>query len=318
MLYHLEQIKKAVADRSGVIVAVTQSFEAYSKGCAQIPAVGHLAFPERNGDTHIKYGHIAGDRYFVVKVASGFQDNPQIGLPSGSGIVLVFSAETGFVKAVLADDGYLTDIRTAAAGAVVANALSPKQVEAIGIIGTGNQARLQLEYLKEVTDCREVWLYGRDTNRTIICKADMEAMGFHVTISRSPAEVAGQANLIVTTTCSKEPLLYGADIRPGTHITAMGTDAPGKNEIHTSVFAKAEVIVADSISQCVDHGDISYAVKDGTIREDQIRELGSVLLDPMQGRINDSQITIADLTGVAVQDIAVAELVMSKLGDANI
>lgn len=317
MLYNLEQIKEVTADQREVIEAVKKGFIAYSKGLAQIPPVGYLAFPEKNGNTHIKYGHMAGDQYFVIKVASGFQDNPKIGLPSGSGIVLVFSAETGFVQAVLADDGYLTSIRTAAAGAAAAEAMGPKKVEAIGILGTGNQARLQLRYVKEVTDCRTVWLYGRDPVKTAACKADMETMGFLVTVAETPAEVAAHANLIVTTTCAKEPLLYGKDIRPGTHITAMGTDAPGKNEIHTSVFEKAEVIVADSIAQCVDHGDISYAVKDGTIGEAQILELGSVLSGSSPGRTNDAEITVADLTGVAVQDIAVAELVMGKLEKAD-
>ena len=141
MLYNLEQIKEVTADQREVIEAVKKGFIAYSKGLAQIPPVGHLAFPEKNGNTHIKYGHMAGDQYFVIKVASGFQDNPKIGLPSGSGIVLVFSAETGFVQAVLADDGYLTSIRTAAAGAAAAEAMGPKKVEAIGILGG-----LSLEY----------------------------------------------------------------------------------------------------------------------------------------------------------------------------
>lgn len=317
MLYNLEQIKEVTADQREVIEAVKKGFIAYSKGLAQIPPVGHLAFPEKNGNTHIKYGHMAGDQYFVIKVASGFQDNPKIGLPSGSGIVLVFSAGN---RLCTGSPGgrRLSDVHPhGCGGRAAAEAMGPKKVEAIGILGTGNQARLQLRYLKEVTDCRTVWLYGRDPVKTAACKADMETMGFLVTVAETPAEVAAHANLIVTTTCAKEPLLYGKDIRPGTHITAMGTDAQGKNEIHTSVFEKAEVIVADSIAQCVDHGDISYAVKDGTIGEAQILELGSVLSGSSPGRTNDAEITVADLTGVAVQDIAVAELVMGKLEKAD-
>lgn len=313
MLVERNKIVQALSDQPELIHAMEDAFVAYSHGKANIPPVGCLEFPERDGVTHIKYGHMADDESFVIKIASGFQKNPELGLPSGSGIVLVLSAVTGNVQAILEDKGYITAARTAAAGAAVAKVLAPKCVRAIGILGTGNQARLQLSYLRNVTECRTVWLWGRSEQRAKQCRGDIEEMGFSVSMAKDPAQVAQHCNLIVTATNARNPFLYAQDIQPGTHITALGTDAPGKNEIHTSVFAKADVIAADSISQCVDHGDSSFAVKEGVVALDRIMELGALIADPSKGRINDTQITIADLTGVAVQDIAAAQLVLRNL-----
>lgn len=312
MLYDIESIRRAVADTPEVMAAVEEGFIAYSAGRTQVPPVGHLAFPERRGDTHIKYGNIVGDDVFVIKVASGFYENAKLGLPSGSGIVLVFSAVTGFVQAVLMDDGYLTARRTAIAGAICAKHLAPRNPEAIGIIGTGEQARLQLTALRDLIPTRKVFVWGRDAVKASAYKADMSRKGYEVQLAATPAALAANCRLIVTTTASERALLRAEDIRPGTHITAMGTDSPGKNEIDASVFGKADLVVADSIAQCVDHGDISYAVQQGILEKDRIVELGALLAEG-RGRRNEAQITVADLTGVAVQDIAIAKVALKHL-----
>jgi ornithine cyclodeaminase len=315
-IYTLDQIKKCI-DHQALIRGQEEGFVAYSAGRVVVPPVGYLHFPEASGDCHIKFGYIKGDDFFVVKIATGFYQNPALRLPVGNGMMTLFSQRTGSIEALLLEEGYLTDLRTAAAGAVAAKHLAPKKVERIGIIGTGVQARLQLELLKFVTECREVLVWGRHAEKQARFKSDMAPHGFSVEIAADSNEVARKCNLIVTTTAAREALLKAADIRPGTHITAVGADAPGKQELDPEIFALASVRVVDSLAQCVDHGEVCHAIKLGLVSEAQLVELGSVIKNPRLGRISPEQITIADLTGVAVQDIQVAKLAYLTLSQAG-
>ncbi len=204
-------------------------------------------------------------------------------------------------------------MRTAAAGAVVAEYLAPTPVKRIGIVGTGVQARMQLEMLKYVTDCREVCVWGRDKRKITQYKADMDQLGFSVQTVAVMDELTESCNLIVTTTASKEALLHAAQIKSGTHITAVGADAPGKQELDPQIFKEAGVRAVDSITQCIDHGDAAHAIKQGSITRDQLAEIGAIIANPDLGRTSEDQITVADLTGVAVQDIEVAKLAFQSL-----
>ncbi len=292
---------------------IEDGFLLYSAGIATVPPVGHLHFSNPPGDVHLKYGYIAGDDYFVVKVASGFYNNPTLGISSSNGVMLIFSQKTGAPLAILMDEGYLTDIRTALAGAVVAKYLAPSFVNHIGIVGTGIQARLQPEFIKTITQCRSLFVWGRHPENVKRYAADMVVNGFDVCIAHDLNTLTRNCNLIVTTTASKEPILFGKDIFPGTHLTAVGADAKGKQELDESVFTKADTIVADSISQCSDDGDLSYALKKGTPLTNKIIELGKVINNKSRARKNDTEITIADLTGVAVQDLQIAKFVYERL-----
>jgi ornithine cyclodeaminase len=296
-----------------VVGEIEKGFVAYSEGKVTVPPVGELLFPNDNGELHIKYGAIDGDDVAVVKIATGFYDNPKRGLPPFGGMNIVFSARTGLPEAVLLDGGALTNIRTAAAGAVAAKHLGPKKVTAIGILGSGTQARLQADYLRRVTECRVVTLWGRDRAKTEDCAADLRALGFTVSIKGTPADVAQSANLIVTTTASHNPLLRAADIKPGTHITAMGSDTPEKAELDPEVLGAASAVVADSIPQCLVRGEIHRALKAGAISEKSLVELGAVISGKAKGRRSENDITVADLTGVAVQDIMIAKAVLARL-----
>ena len=143
----LAEIRKAL-DAIDPLPLIEAGFAAYSRGEVVVPPVGELEFDDPPGDVHIKYGYIKGDDVYVIKIASGFVDNPQRGLPSGDGLMLVFSQKTGVLEAVLLDEGYLTNLRTAVAGAVVAKYLAPRNVPAVGIVGAGVQGRMQLEWLR--------------------------------------------------------------------------------------------------------------------------------------------------------------------------
>jgi len=297
-----------------VIGAMEAGFSAYSAGQAVIPPVGELCIEDPPGDVHIKYGYLTEGEHYVVKIASGFYDNPKLGLPSSQGLMLLFSKTTGQTKAVLLDEGRLTDIRTGAAGAVAARHLAPSSISQIGIMGTGIQARVQLEYLTGVTDCREAMVWGRSIERAEAYAEEMKGLGINVRVAPDAQALASTSNLIVTTTPSREPLLRAEWIQPGTHITAVGADSPEKQELDGAILAKADVVVADSVAQCLLRGEIHRAIGAGLLEQDQVVELGAVIAGKVEGRRGDDQITVADLTGVAVQDLQIAAAVYAAKG----
>ena len=291
-----------------LVPLIEEAFRGYSAGRAIVPPVGELLMDK--GEVHIKYGAIRGDDYYIIKIASGFYGNAALGLPSSNGMMLVFRQDSGEPAAVLLDEGHLTDVRTAIAGAIGAKALARPDVERIGVLGTGVQARLQVQQLAPLFETREVVAWGRDPERVAAYAADMAAAGFRVEAAGHPGAVAAVCGLIITTTPSTEPLLQAADIRPGTHITAIGSDTTEKQELAADVLALADVVVADSLEQCHTRGEIAQAVAAGAIAEDKAIELGVLLAGEAVGRTSAEQITVFDSTGVAVQDIAIATAIV--------
>jgi len=304
----LDRIKEALSGLD-IVGASEEGFVAYSRGRVVVPPVGEMIFEDPPGDVHIKYGFIRGDDVYVIKVASGFYENPKLGLSSSNGLMLLFSQKTGELLAVLLDEGHLTNIRTAAAGAVAAKYLAPRAVRRIGILGAGIQGRMQLEYLRGVRDCRDVTVWGTGDEELAAYTKDMEAIGFRVRTTRDAGEVAAECNLIVTCTPSRKPLLAAAQIKPGTHITAMGSDTPEKQELDPAILGGADRVVVDSLSQARLRGECFKALEAGAIAPEDIVELGAVIEDAKLRRASDDEITIADLTGVAVQDIQIAKAV---------
>jgi ornithine cyclodeaminase len=307
-VYSRSEIERVV-DPIQVIAAMEQAFSAYSRGEAVIPPVGQLDFDDPPGDCHIKYGYLAQGITFTVKIATGFWKNPERGLPSSNGVVLLFSKDTGELLTIFQDEGYLTDCRTAAAGAVAAKYLAPEKIDCIAIIGAGVQARLQLDYLRHVTSCRRVKVWARSIDRA----RTLAVAGFDIAVSSSPADAVAGVQLIVTTTASRAWLIGADDVIPGVHITAVGADGGGKQELDPRLFARAAIRAVDSIAQCSQFGDSSYAIAQGLIQPKELIEIGSVIEHADQRRKSQNDITIADLTGVAVQDIAIAELALQGL-----
>jgi ornithine cyclodeaminase len=144
----------------------------------------------------------------------------------------------------------------------------------------------------------------------------VQAWGLEIEAAPTVDDLTSQCNLIVTATSARSPLIRAEHVQPGTHITAMGSDDHGKQELEAEVLGKADLVVADSVSQCVDHGECYWAVQGGHTPEESILELGHVIKSPEVGRTSEDQITVADLTGVAIQDIQIAKMVARSLGDA--
>lgn len=312
----LDQIKGILKTMqiTDIIDAIQEGFVAYSKGNVVVPPVGEMLFEKPPGEAHIKYGYIVGDDAYVIKIASGFYENSSLGISPNAGLMLMFSQKTGRLETILLDEGHLTNVRTAAAGAVAARHLAPGVIDRIGILGAGYQGRMQLEYLKPVVNCQDVMVWGLSQDELDAYKEEMAPRGYNIQTTLNAADIAQTCNLIVTATPSKKPLLMADAIRPGTHITAMGSDTPDKVELEPAIMQKADLIVADSIEQSLSRGEIFQARQAGTLSKERVAELGHVITGASPGRTSDKQITIADLTGVAIQDIQICKLISRSSG----
>ena len=307
---------EAAVDLDRAFIALEEGFKAAAAGQVQMPPVGYLGFPAYNGDCHIKFGHIAGDSVFVVKIATGFYDNPAKGLPTTSGMMIALSAGTGAVVAILRDEGWLTDLRTALAGAIATRAGMRADARRIGIVGAGTQARFQIRAAAHLLREREptfaVW--ARSPEKLEALRRDLEGEGIAVEPVTELEALCAQSDALITTTPAAAPIIRDDWIRPGMHITALGADAPGKQELDSALVALADTRIADSLEQSLDHGEFAAAAKVGLIDAGDCVELGAVLAGDVPARRSNDDITIADLTGIAVQDIAIARVVLDGIG----
>jgi len=299
---------EALIDFDAAAKAIEAAYIATSLGHVNLPPVGHITFPE-GADCHIKYGHMAGDPNFVIKVATGFPQNGAKGLVSGNGLVLVLSAETGMVEAMLHDEMMLTDIRTGIGGAIASRALARADSRIALVIGTGPQARRQIEAHAALLPNLSFQLWGRSAAKADALVADMTPQ-FEVHAVRDLEVATRSADVIITATGSNTPIVESEWVQAGTHITAVGADAPGKQELDNLLVSRADILTVDLASQCLDHGEVSHAAAKGLIGPSDLQELGQLLNGTSRARANESQITIADLTGIAAQDIAMANTVL--------
>jgi ornithine cyclodeaminase len=313
---------RAALDMRSCIDAVERAFTAYSAGRAELPAVIHLDVPENEGEIHVKAGHLHGEPHYALKVSSGFAGNAARGLLGSDGMVVVFDAETGAPAAFLLDHGYITDLRTGAAGGVAARHLAPEEVGTVAVIGTGAQARYQLEALACERSFREVRIWGRDPDHAGAAARDISAAawlpeGCTVTVADSVPDAVGDADVVLTVTASREPLVQADWLAFGAHVTAVGSDAPDKQELDATVLGRADLVVADSRTQCAQLGEIHHALDAGALEEIEVVELGEITAGRRPGRTSEEERTVCDLTGVGVQDVAAAGLVMRNAGETG-
>ncbi|MCA1510437.1 ectoine utilization protein EutC [Bradyrhizobium sp. NBAIM01] len=279
-----------------------------------MPPILRLDIPEHQGEVDVKTAYVPGLDNFAIKISPGFFDNPKIGLPSTNGMMVLLSSKTGLVQALLLDNGYLTDVRTAAAGAVAAKYLACKDASVAAVLGAGIQAKLQLQALALVRPIRGARIWARDASKAKTVAQELSALlKFPVVACEDAIQAVTGSHVVVTTTPADKPILKSSWLEPGQHVTAMGSDAEHKNEIEPEAIKRADLYVADSLKQTRRLGELHHAIAAGTVREDaRFPELGEIVAGLKAGRTNDIQITIADLTGTGIQDTAIASLAFER------
>ena len=293
---------------------VEQGFTTLAGGKVVMPPIMTLLVPDHNGEVCVKSAYVPGIDSFAMKMSPGFFDNPKLGLPSTSGLMVLFSSRTGMLEALLLDNGYLTDVRTAAAGAVAARHLARADARRACIIGAGVQARMQLTALKLVRGLESAVIWARDGAKAEAAAARFrEELGFDVTASTDAASAVAEANIVVTTTPSTEPLVRADWLQSGQLVIAMGSDQTHKVELDPACLTRATLYVPDSQSQCALKGELRSAFEAGLIPKDQhFDALGDITAGKAPGRQSDNDIIIADLTGTGVQDTAIATLARQR------
>ena len=301
------------------ISCVEDAFHALATKAVVMPPILRLDMPEQRAEVDVKTAYVPGLDGFAIKISPGFFDNPKIGLPSTNGLMVLFSTKTGLVQAVLLDNGYLTDVRTAAAGAVAARYLSRPDASVAAIFGAGMQAKLQLEALSLVRPIREARIWARDTEKAQAAAAELTLkLGFPVRDEADGRSAVDGADVIVTTTPSETPVLKAEWLQPGQHVTAMGSDAEHKNELEPAIVTGAGLYVADSLKQTRRLGELHHAIEAGLLTEGTVfPELGEIIAGRKAGRSGPDEITVADLTGTGIQDTAIATLAAARAAAAS-
>ena len=311
-------LRKLVRLDIATVNIVEKAFAALASGKVVMPPILSMAIKEANGEVDVKTAYIPGFDGFAIKVSPGFFENPKLGLPSLNGLMILFSAKTGLVEALLLDNGYLTDVRTAAAGAVAARYLAPSSAETAGVMGTGVQARLQIVAASLVRPLKRVLVWGRDAEKAAKCALDIAAeLGIEAVQEPDPARLVAESQLLVTTTPAVEPILRTDWLHPGLHITAMGSDQAGKNEIDPTALLSANLYVADRVSQTKLLGELRSALDAGIWKGGTPPELGEVVTGMKPGRNSDDEVTICDLTGTGAQDTAIATFAVAAAAKAG-
>ncbi|KPK81208.1 MAG: hypothetical protein AMS25_07310 [Gemmatimonas sp. SM23_52] len=310
----LEEAIRAAIREPEALASAEKAFAALASGAVQLPPPMGFSVPEVAGEVHVKSAYLAGSPIFAVKIATGFYQNTARGLPSGAGMILVFDAETGFPLAVLDDHGYLTDLRTAAAGALAARLLASESLETVAVLGAGIQARYQLRALSQVRVWARTAAWSRDPDRVRgYCTEMQSELRVPFTAAASPEDALRDADLVITVTPSREPLFDASALSAHATVIAVGSDGPDKRELSTATLARADKIVVDRLSQCLELGEFHHAVAEGALKPEAVyAELGEVLTGKRPGREGD-ELIICDLTGVGAQDAAIAEVAWGKL-----
>jgi ornithine cyclodeaminase/alanine dehydrogenase-like protein (mu-crystallin family) len=295
------------------VAAVERGFRALGLGEATLPDPLVMELSELRGEVHVKGAHLRGARHIVLKVATGFYGNRDRGLPSGDGMFLLLDAQTGVPDLLLEEHGYLTDLRTAAAVALTLRYLAPRDAKEALLVGAGALARITARAMAAELPLERLTVWNRSAERADALARELSSLlATRVAPALEPA--ARHHRVIVTATASTTPLIKAAWVRPGTHVTSVGTGSPEKVELEPALLAKADKLVADRLVQTERYGNLHHALEAKAITRRQVYgELGDLAAGRLAGREGAGEITVADLTGVGVQDAAVAQTVVEAL-----
>ena len=308
LVLNSSEIKKCVHLNGQLIPIIEDAFKSLALGKTTMPPILRLDIEKYHGESDVKAAYIDGLDSYAIKVASGFFNNPNLGLPSSNGLMILLDSKTGMLKSVLLDKGYLTDVRTAIAGAIAAKHLSNPESSNVGIIGAGIQAKMQLEALLLVRNIKTAYIWSRDSKKTnTFVKNIKDKINIKIIACESPEQTVNLSEILITCTPSKSPIIKSEWLKKGLHITAMGSDAEMKNELDPKIIKDCDYYIPDSQSQTSILGELNHAIKAGLVSaEKKYNELGSVIINSNLGRRNINDVTVADLTGTGVQDTAIA------------
>ncbi|KKB34738.1 cyclodeaminase [Bacillus thermotolerans] len=320
IIFTEEELRQHVHLNLETIHTIEEAFTKLENSEAVMPPIMRVDVHDQNGEIDVKTAYLKGREMLAIKVSAGFFSNYQRGLPSGNGLMMLISTETGVPQAFLLDNGYLTDIRTAAAGALAAKYLAKENIRTVGVIGAGSQARYQIRALKLVRKFHKVLVYARSIDQAKKYAEDMaEELQVQVEAAESAEAVVKKSDIVVTTTPAKEPLIKADWLHPGLHITAMGSDAEHKQELDAEALARADKLVCDTKSQCARLGELHHAFAKGVLTNGSaVFELGQLTSKKQAGRESDEEVTICDLTGTGVQDTAIALFAYREMTQRNL
>ncbi len=302
-----QELRQVVGLDLEALAAIEDAFSRLAEGGADVPPIVGLFVPDRRGEVDVKAAYIHGLPSLAVKIASGFFDNGRAGLPSGSGLMVVLSTETGYPQAVLLDNGYLTDVRTALAGAAAAKALAPRRVRTVGVVGAGTQGRFQVRALQLVRQVERVLVYDHSQAAVERYVREMPTVLGTDVRAAEPERLVRDSDVVITCTPSHTPIVRAEWVHAGLHVTAMGADVPEKQELESAVLARATRLACDLKSQCFARGEFYHAIRAGVVTRDaDVTELGDLTSRRRPGRRHDDEFTVCALTGVGVQDTAIA------------
>lgn len=310
---------RAAVTMPAAIDAVAQAFARLSTGRAEVPLRAHIATPEQQGISFFMPARIAGEA-LGLKVVSVFPHNIGRGEPTIYALVTLLDPATGRPLAVL-DGTYLTALRTGAASGVATQYMARPEARTLAIFGVGAQAMPQIQAVCAVRPIDNIWIVNRTRDRAALLAARLRGEGFKgdVRIAATPAQALAEADVICTATSAPTPLFNDADVRPGTHINGVGSYKPTMAEVPPATVARARLIVDQREAAWAEAGDLVQARDAGLIDASHVAgELGEVVAGTVVGRADEREITFFKSVGNAVQDLAVAGLVLTRATELNL
>lgn len=305
-------------NKNDVLDAIRTSFISKENGATSSPQPMQILFQNEQGnlkgDCHVKAAQNTQSSHFVIKIATGFYQNKERDIPVNNGLSLLMSAETGQPVALFQDEGMLTSLRTAAAGALAVN-LAPniQPDDILSVVGTGHQAELQVQWTSHLTGIKNVRVMGRNFKASVQFANKLSLQGFNCIPAHNGKELAENAKIIITATPSCTPILMAEDVPDGVHIVALGADSPGKQELDPELLKRAEIVITDDHLQCIEHGEFGIACRKSLIDENADVSLSAMLSGKVKNGISGKGISIVDLTGLGGQDLAIAMVVWNRL-----
>jgi alanine dehydrogenase len=319
MLLLSEKQVQGLIDIDELIRALEQAHIQYSTGKAVMPVRLVVPLPQIQGRITSMPAYLNEDKALGMKVVTYFQENPKQNLPAILATIMLFSAASGKMIAVI-DGVFITAIRTACASALATQALANPGTVKLGILGAGVQARAHIQALARVRKLKQIKIFSPSGVSAATIKGDMEkTRALSIEVAQSAEAVVRDSDLLVTVTTAKEPIIKPDWLKPGVHINAIGSHRPDLREIDGLTLSKAKVVVDSREAIMAECGDILLALKEKSVGENVIHaEVGEVLAGTKAGRSNANEITLYKSVGIAIQDVAAAQLVYQKALERNV